>query len=140
MEPEEINEFVEGLEKGGEAKLYAVSFSISVLAVLVALATVEICESDVELLHKRVHFGIEFAAANSEDPKAAAVIGDASVLSPHLVDLVAEVRDLLLRGSDLLFQRFNKHRAHVHLACGASSEKNLRQKRLIYAQCSIIAG
>jgi NAD dependent epimerase/dehydratase family enzyme len=40
MEPEEINEFVEGLEKGGEAKLYAVSFSISVLAVLVALATV----------------------------------------------------------------------------------------------------
>ncbi len=40
MEPEEINEFVENLEKGGEAKLFHVSFSISVLAVLVALATV----------------------------------------------------------------------------------------------------
>ncbi len=40
MEPEEINEFVENQEKGGEAKLFNVSFSISVLAVLVALATV----------------------------------------------------------------------------------------------------
>ena len=40
MEANEINEFVEGLEKGGEAHQYAVSFSISVLAVLVALATV----------------------------------------------------------------------------------------------------
>jgi hypothetical protein len=40
MEANEINEFVEGLEKGGESGQYAVSFSISVLAVLVALATV----------------------------------------------------------------------------------------------------
>ena len=40
MEANEINEFVEDLEKGGEAHQYAVSFSISVLAVLVALATV----------------------------------------------------------------------------------------------------
>jgi NAD dependent epimerase/dehydratase family enzyme len=40
MEAEEINEFVEGLEKGVETHQYAVSFSISVLAVLVALATV----------------------------------------------------------------------------------------------------
>ncbi|MGI4756119.1 MAG: DUF4337 domain-containing protein, partial [Janthinobacterium lividum] len=40
MEANEIHEFVEGLEKGGEAGQYAVSFSISVLAVLVALATV----------------------------------------------------------------------------------------------------
>ena len=40
MEPEEISEFVESVEKGGEAKLFEVSFSISVLAVLVALATV----------------------------------------------------------------------------------------------------
>lgn len=40
MEANEINEFVEGLEKGGEGGQYAVSFSISVLAVLVALATV----------------------------------------------------------------------------------------------------
>ena len=40
MEANEIHEFVEGLEKGGEARQYAVSFSISVLAVLVALATV----------------------------------------------------------------------------------------------------
>lgn len=40
MEANEINEFVEGLEKGAENHQYAVSFSISVLAVLVALATV----------------------------------------------------------------------------------------------------
>lgn len=40
MEANEVHEFVEGLEKGGEAGQYAVSFSISVLAVLVALATV----------------------------------------------------------------------------------------------------
>ena len=40
MEANEINEFVEGLEKGAEAHQYAVSFSISLLAVLVALATV----------------------------------------------------------------------------------------------------
>jgi hypothetical protein len=40
MEANEINEFVEDLEKGGESHQYAVSFSISVLAVLVALATV----------------------------------------------------------------------------------------------------
>ncbi len=40
MEANEVHEFVESLEKGGEARQYAVSFSISVLAVLVALATV----------------------------------------------------------------------------------------------------
>lgn len=40
MEANEIHEFVEDLEKGGESGLYAVSFSIAVLAMLVALATV----------------------------------------------------------------------------------------------------
>lgn len=41
MEPTEIHEFTEQLEKGREREgLFAVSFSISVLAVLVALVTV----------------------------------------------------------------------------------------------------
>ncbi len=40
MEAGEVHEFVENLEKGAEARQYAVSFSISVLAVLVALTTV----------------------------------------------------------------------------------------------------
>src|SRR6187402_3091343 len=40
MEPEEIQEFVERQQEAGESRQYAVSFSISVLAVLVALATV----------------------------------------------------------------------------------------------------
>lgn len=40
MEADEIREFVEGQEKGGESHLYVVSFSISVLAVMVALTTV----------------------------------------------------------------------------------------------------
>ncbi len=40
MEASEVHEFVESVEKGGEARQYAVSFSISVLAVMVALATV----------------------------------------------------------------------------------------------------
>jgi len=40
MEANEIHEFVEDQEKGRESHLYPVSFSISVLAVLVALVTV----------------------------------------------------------------------------------------------------
>ncbi len=40
MEPTEISEFVENVEKGGEAKLTHVSLAISILAVLVAMVTV----------------------------------------------------------------------------------------------------
>lgn len=40
MEANEIQEFIEGQEKAAEGHMYAVSFSISVLAVLVALVTV----------------------------------------------------------------------------------------------------
>jgi len=40
MEANEMQEFSEAAEKAGESRLYAVSFSISVLAVLVALVTV----------------------------------------------------------------------------------------------------
>ena len=40
MEASEISEFVEQQEKASETRMYAVSFSISVLAVLVALVTV----------------------------------------------------------------------------------------------------
>lgn len=40
LEASEISEFVEQQEKGAETHMYAVSFSISVLAVLVALVTV----------------------------------------------------------------------------------------------------
>ena len=40
MEPTEISEFVEDVEKGGESKLKHVSLAISILAVLVAMVTV----------------------------------------------------------------------------------------------------
>lgn len=40
MEANEISEFIEQQEKASESHMYAVSFSISVLAVLVALVTV----------------------------------------------------------------------------------------------------
>jgi hypothetical protein len=58
MEANEIQEFVEEQEKGRESHLYPVSFSISVLAVLVALVTV---------MSHRSHTAAILAQARSTD-------------------------------------------------------------------------
>ncbi len=58
MEANEISEFVEQQEKASESHMYAVSFSISVLAVLVALVTV---------LSHRAHTAAVLSQARASD-------------------------------------------------------------------------
>ena len=81
MEAGEIKEFVEQQETARETKLYAVSFSISVLAVLVALVTVLSHRSHTEAILNQARASDEWALYQARRARQTAAVNAADLLT-----------------------------------------------------------
>ena len=101
MEANEVHEFVEGLEKGGEAGQYAVSFSISVLAVLVALATV---------LAHRAHTQAVLQQARATDEWN---LNQAKKLRQSNIATTSDLLQVLAPGSPAAAAKLDDYRKHT---------------------------
>lgn len=101
MEANEIQEFVENQEKGGESHMYAVSFSISVLAVLVALVTV---------LSHRAHTAAVLNQARASDEWA---LYQAKKIRQTSISSASDLLTVLAPANPAALAKLNDYKSHT---------------------------
>ena len=101
MEAGEIREFVEQQEKAGESHLYAVSFSISVLAVLVALVTV---------MSHRAHTAAVLNQARASDEWS---LYQAKKIRQTSISSASDLLTVLAPGNAAATAKLNDYRSHT---------------------------
>lgn len=101
MEANEISEFVEQQEKAAETHMYAVSFSISVLAVLVALVTV---------LSHRAHTAAVLNQARASDEWG---LYQAKKIRQSSISTTIDLMNVLKPGDTAAAERIAEYRQHT---------------------------
>ena len=126
MEANEIQEFVEGQEKARENNMIAVSFSISVLAVLVALVTV---------LSHRAHTGAVLNQARASDEWA---LYQAKRIRQSNFSTTSDLLTILAPSNPAAAQKLSDYKTRVLARLGARGPARrgrpaFHRQRLLYA-------
>ncbi len=101
MEAHEVREFLEGQEKAAENHMYAVSFSISVLAVLVALVTVE---------SHRAHTSAVLDQARASDTWE---LYQAKKIRQTSISSTSDLMTVLAPSNPVALAKLNEYRSHT---------------------------
>jgi gas vesicle protein len=102
MEPTEIHEFAEQMEKGGEAALTHISLAISVLAVLVAMVTVLGHRTHTEAILLQSRAGDQWNQYQAKKIR--------QVQSSNTVDILESQPNA---GSEAVQKKIEEHRTHI---------------------------